>query len=125
HLTSWIRESASPRSPHREDSAIKLRHATPERNLASILKRGLLVSKSKGKRKAVWLHATAKTSWAVLHTIRRHGGTVEQTIVLDVNVPRRWLKRSKRGLWFCPRDISPERIRDAVTFAQLADATAA
>jgi RNA:NAD 2'-phosphotransferase (TPT1/KptA family) len=104
---------------------MKLRHATPARNLSSILKRGLLISKSKGKRKAVWLHVAAKTSWAVLHTIRRHGGSVEQIIVLDVNVPRRWLKRSKRGLWFCPRNIPPERIRDAVTFARLSDASAA
>jgi hypothetical protein len=102
-----------------------LRHATPARNLSSILKRGLLIKKSKGKRKAVWLHAAAKTSWAVLHTVRRHGGTVEQVIVLDLNVPRRWLRRSKRGLWFCPRDIPASRIRDAVTFAQLTDATAA
>jgi hypothetical protein len=61
----------------------------------------------------------------VLHAVRRHGGTVEQVIVLDVTVPRRWLRRSKRGLWFCPRDIPPGRIRDAVTFAQLTDGTAA
>jgi hypothetical protein len=40
-------------------------------------------------------------------------------------VPRRWLRRSRRGLWYCPRDIPASRIRDAVTFAQLADTTAA
>ncbi|HEY7425028.1 MAG TPA: hypothetical protein VH682_12425 [Gemmataceae bacterium] len=104
---------------------MKLRHATPARNLASILKRGLLISKSKGKRKAVWLHATAKTSWAVLHTVKRHGGPVEQVVVLDISLPRRWLRRCKRGLWYCLRDIPAARIRDAVTFARLADATAA
>jgi hypothetical protein len=61
----------------------------------------------------------------VLHTVRRHGGPVEQVVVLDVSVPRRWLRRSRRGLWYCPRDIPAGRIRDAVTFAQLTDTTAA
>jgi hypothetical protein len=37
-----------------------------------------------------------------------------------VDVSRRWLRRSKRGLWYCPRDIPPERIRGVVTFAALA-----
>jgi hypothetical protein len=96
---------------------MRLLHATLARNLASILKRSLLIKKSKGKRKAVWLQAAAKTSWAVLHTVRRHGGPVEQVVVLDVSVPRRWLRRSRRGLWYCPRDIPAGRIRDAVTFA--------
>jgi hypothetical protein len=35
-------------------------------------------------------------------------------------VPRRWLRRSKKGLWYCPRDIPPERVRGVVTFAALA-----
>jgi hypothetical protein len=104
---------------------MNLRHATPARNLASILRRGLLVSNSKGRLAAVWLHAAAKTSWAVLHTVRRHGGPVEQVVVLDVAVPRRWLRRSRRGLWYALRDIPAGRIRDAVTFARLADGTAA
>jgi hypothetical protein len=101
-----------------------LRHSTPAKNLASILRRGLLVSKSKGRLAAVWLHA-AKTSWAVLHTVHRHGGPVEQVVVLDVAVPRRWLRRSRRGLWYALRDIPAGRIRDVVTFARLADGTAA
>jgi hypothetical protein len=101
-----------------------LRHATKARNIPSILRRGLLVSKSKGRLAAVWLHAAAKTSWAVLHSVRRHGGPVEQVVVLDVAVPRRWLLRSRRGLWYVLRDIPAARIRDAVTLARLADGTA-
>jgi hypothetical protein len=41
-------------------------------------------------------------------------------VILEVDVPRRWLRRSKRGLWYSPRDIPPERIRGVVTFAALA-----
>ena len=61
---------------------MKLRHATPSRNLASILQRGLLCRKSKGRLPVVWLHAPGKTSWALLHTVKRHGGRVEDVIVL-------------------------------------------
>jgi hypothetical protein len=56
---------------------MKLRHATPSRNLASIRKRGLLTSKSQGKLPVVWLHAPGKTSWALLHVVKRHGERVE------------------------------------------------
>jgi hypothetical protein len=41
-------------------------------------------------------------------------------VILEIAVPRRWLRRSKKGLWYCPRDILPERIRGVVTFGALA-----
>ncbi len=97
-----------------------LRHATLSRNLSGIRRGGLLSSKSQGKRPVVWLHSPGKTEWAALHTVRRHGGRVESVVVLEIAVPRRWLRRSKRGLWYCPRDIPPERIRRLLTFAALA-----
>jgi hypothetical protein len=31
-------------------------------------------------------------------------------VVLTVNVPRSWLRRNRRGLWTCDRDIPPARI---------------
>jgi hypothetical protein len=62
----------------------------------------------------------AKTAWAALRTIKRHGGRVEAVVSLDIDVPPRWLRRLKQGLWYCPRDIPPGRIRGVVTFAALA-----
>jgi hypothetical protein len=97
-----------------------LRHATLARNLPGIIESGLLTSKSQGKRAVVWVCCRAKTAWAALHTVRRHGGRVEGVVILEIDVPRRWLRRSRRGLWYCPRDIPPERIRGMVTFAALA-----
>jgi hypothetical protein len=97
-----------------------LRHATLARNLPGIIKAGLLTSKSQGKLPVVWVCCRAKTAWAALHTIERHGGRAEHVVILELDVPRRWLRRSKRGLWYCPRDIPPERIRGVVTFAALA-----
>jgi hypothetical protein len=56
----------------------------------------------------------------VLHTVRRHGGRAEDVVVLEVDVPRRWLKRhGKPGLWYTPRDIPPARIRGVLDFGVL------
>ena len=97
-----------------------LRHATPARNVNGILRAGLLTSKSRGRLAAVWLCSPAKSSWAVLHVVKRHGGRVETTVVLEVDVPRGWLRRSRKGLWYCPRDVPPGRIRRVLAFQELA-----
>ena len=105
---------------------MKLRHATPARNLPSILQRGLLTRKSQGRLPAVWLHAPGKTSWALLHTVKRHGGRVEDMIVFEVHVPKRWLRHSpRRGLWYVRQDIPPERLRRLLFFHELAASPAA
>jgi hypothetical protein len=96
-----------------------LRHATLARNRPSIIKAGLLTSKSQGKLPAVWLCSTAKTLWAAAHVVRRHGGRIESVVVLEIDVPRPWLRRSKKGLWYSRYDIPPERIRGIVTFGEL------
>jgi hypothetical protein len=46
-------------------------------------------------------------------------------VVLLVDVPRAWLRRNRKGLWYCPRDVPPGRIRRALCFADLAGASAA
>jgi hypothetical protein len=96
-----------------------LRHATPIRNLPSINKRGLLCSKSQGRRKVVWLHSASKSSWATLHTVKRHRGRVQDVVILEIDVPRAWLRRSKRGLRYSVKDVPAERIRRVITFGEL------
>ena len=102
-----------------------LRHATLVRNLPSILKGGLLCSKSQGRLKVVWLHTPNKSSWATLHTVKRHGGRVEAVVVLELYVPRRWLRRSRKGLWYSVRDIPADRIRRVLAFGEVAGASVA
>jgi len=99
---------------------LKLHHATLRKNLPSIDRLGLLTGKSKGRMKAVWLHATSRTSWAMLHTVRRHGGRIQDVAVIELTVPRRWLRRSKRGLWYCPRNVPTDRLGPVIDFATLA-----
>ena len=102
-----------------------LRHATPIHNLPSIQRLGLLTSKSQGRRKVVWLHTASKSEWATLHTVKRHGGRVENIVILEVDVPRSWLRRSRRGLRYSVRDVPASRIRRVITFAELAGPVAA
>ena len=102
-----------------------LRHATLIRNLPGIERRGLICSKSQGKRPVVWLHSAGKSFWATLHTIRRHGGRAEAVVILLVDVPRPWLRKNRKGLWYSVRDIPTDRIRRVLSFAELAGASAA
>jgi hypothetical protein len=112
-----------PAGRQRRSAAVTLYHATPARNLAGILRDGILTARSQGRFKAVWLHAASRSEWAALHTVKRHGGRVEEVVVLEVSVPRDWLKRhggNVRGMWRSVRDIPPRFIRRVVTFGQLA-----
>jgi hypothetical protein len=101
-----------------------LRHSTPKRNLPGIVRHGLLCGKSQGRLKAVWLHSPARTVWATLHVVKRHGGRVEDVVTLEVEVPRSWLRRNRRGVWYVAQDIPFDRVRRIVTFAEVAGAVA-
>jgi hypothetical protein len=73
----------------------------------------------------VWLHSAAKSFWATLHTIKRHGGRAEAVGILLVDVPRAWLHKNRKGLWYSVEDIPLNRIRRVLSFAELAGASAA
>ena len=99
---------------------MRLHHVTLARSLAGICRGGLLASKSQGRLPAVWLCSAAKTPWAAIHVVKRHGGRIENVVILQIDVPRRWLRRSKRGLWYTLRDVPAGRIRGLITYAALA-----
>lgn len=91
---------------------VTLRHATPRRNVRSILGRGLLPAMAKGKLAAVWLHVASekKTAWARAHVAKRHRVPVSQVVILEVRVPRSALRRRKSGIWTTATVILPEAI---------------
>ena len=76
---------------------MRLRHATPASNLQSIQAQGLRPDLAVGKIKGCWLHSPAKTPWALLHTQQRKGAALDGLVVLEVTVPRSWLKRYQTG----------------------------
>ena len=48
----------------------------------------------------------------------------DQVVVIEVDLPRRWLRRSARnGLWYTYRDMPPGRIRRVLTFGEWAGLT--
>ena len=97
-----------------------LRHATVLRNLPGIQRAGLLCSKSRGRLPVVWLHSPGATPWSILHTCRRHKCQVQEVVIIELAVPRKWLRRARKKLWACTRDIPPDRFRRLVLFQELA-----
>ena len=55
-----------------------------------------------------------------MHTVRRHGGRVEGVVILEVDVPRSWLRRNCRRLWYSTLDIPANRVRRLIDFGELA-----
>jgi hypothetical protein len=46
-------------------------------------------------------------------------------VVLEVDVPRSWLRRNRKGLWYSLHDVPPGQIRRVLTFQELAGSPAA
>lgn len=78
---------------------MKLYHATLKSNLDSINEKGIDPSFSKGAEKVIYLHTASRTEWAILHMLKRHRCSIDEIIIIEVNVPRGKLRRRWRGLW--------------------------
>jgi hypothetical protein len=107
----------------RRGQTITLRHATLECNLISILTDGILISKSRGRYRACWLHSPERSEWAALHTVSRHGGRIEDVLIIEVEVPKAWLRRHggrTDGCWRCIRDLKVKCFTKIIGFEQLA-----
>jgi hypothetical protein len=59
----------------------------------------LLCGKSRG--------APGRLAGRALHIVRRHGGRVEGGVILEVEVPRGWLCRNRKRLWYATEDVPP------------------
>lgn len=89
---------------------ITLIHATDVRNLASIMKRGLLPGKATRRRKAVWLAPEAAARWTVRHCMVNRELDFDRIAVLTVRVPAAWVKGFRHGLFYCTRPIPPAAV---------------
>ena len=87
-----------------------LHHVTTKTCVPSIRKSGLRPAYSRGKMRAVWFASTAMRAWALGHVGIERGYTLEKLVILTVRVPRGWLRRRRRGIWMCCRDVPPGRI---------------
>lgn len=91
---------------------MKLRHATTTARAAQIREQGLLVAcaDASAKIKGCWFHTASASPWAVLHTIRKHRAELADVVVLEVEVPRSWLRRFRTGLWVSGQDVPAARL---------------
>ena len=55
-----------------------------------------------------------------MHVAWRHVARIEAVVTLEVDVPRPWLRRSRKGVWISTRDIPADRIRRLFGFVELA-----
>ncbi len=104
-MASIIRKGTSSKT-----RLVTIQHATPRRNVRSIFLSGLLPGMARGKLKAVWLHASSRTAWATAHVAGRHHVAESDVVIITVRVPRSWLRRNRRGVWYCSRPIFPQHI---------------
>jgi hypothetical protein len=55
----------------------------------------------------------------VLHVVKRHGGKVEDVVVIELRVARGQLRRRRKGLWFSKLDAGPAQFRRLIDFAEV------
>ena len=56
-------------------------------------------------------------------SIRRHSGRVEAIVVIELDVPRAWLRRDRRQLWHSVHEVFPARFTRVIDFAEVAGAS--
>ena len=94
-----------------------LYHATLKANLDSINAKGIDPEFSQGKERVIWYHTASRREWAILHTQTRHNCTLDDIIVITVQIPRGQIRRRRHGLWTSNQIITPIKITDAAEFA--------
>ena len=98
---------------------MKLYHTTLKSNLESITEKGIDPSFARDAEKVIYLHTRSRTEWAILHIGKRYNATLEDIIVIVVNVPRSKRSRTHQGLWTTSEPITTcVSITDAKVFAE-------
>jgi hypothetical protein len=49
---------------------------------------------------------------------------VQDVVIFEADVPQHWLRRNRRKLWYCPRDVPPVRFRRVIGFGEIAGPSA-
>lgn len=101
---------------------MRMFHCTIRLHKHSIEEHGVCTRYSQGKMPVVWVCTEQRLEWAFLHTVRRHGGKIEDVIAFEVEVDEFALKRSAAdGLYYLPEDIRPEYIRGYRSFLMVSE----
>lgn len=93
-----------------------LYHATARRNLPNIMKQGISPQFSQGKEPRVWFHTKSLRDWALKHTSRKHNVPIDDKhmVVLKATLPRRDMRRFRKGFWSTPQNITDFEVLDNI-----------
>lgn len=95
------------------DMMITLYHVTPRWNMGSILRRGILASLARGKKKRVWLVPAQLLEWARNHVMDRHRCGYDDVTVICVRVEVPFVRGGPHGTYWLPGNVTPARIVSA------------
>jgi hypothetical protein len=103
---------------------MKLYHVTHRKNLPSILARGLDPLRAKGVRKAVWGVVRTRVAWAIIHVLGKpwhKNATLGDLVVIEIQLPRRDVRRYKSGIWYTSQNVSvkPGQVIEAGLFGKV------
>jgi hypothetical protein len=93
---------------HRD--GVLLFHFTPRTNLPSIMRTGIKLSRSKGRRRRIWLCGWPAYKWAWHHVADHQRCQLDDMAVVIVMAPESALKCGRSHIYFCTVDIEPRRI---------------
>ena len=96
-----------------------LYHATLAGNKRSIGKHGVSTDRSQGATRSVWGVEGSMKWWAMVHCVRRHGGRIEDVVVLEIDTQDTPVHRFRGGLWYSMHTWHPSQIRRVMTFDEL------
>ena len=96
-----------------------LYHIASRTNCPSIDATGLDPQRAVNKERAVWLVTRSNVAWALAHTAAKPGrGGVNDLVVYTCQVPRRKLRRYRKGIWRCYETVRPVACTGSETYTQ-------
>lgn len=99
---------------------VTLYHATTRAAAPDCWRQGILTRMAKGAMRAVWLVPENRVHWAILHTQKRHGVSLDDVRVISVKIDSSRVKSHGGGRHYTLQDIEPvdlEYIYDGEWFA--------
>ena len=87
----------------------RLYHVTHRHLRASIARAGLCPSCARGSPR-VWLAARQRVAWAMSHVAESHGWKITDLIVIVVIVPRSWMHRARRMVYWTEFHVPAVRL---------------
>jgi len=99
-------------------------HATLRCNLKSIRRNGLLCSRSRGERLAVWLAQPDNERYVISHMLSKHAASLDEVVIIRVRVPEGTLrKHGRHGLLYSIQDIPVDAIIGVKGFVPVEEST--